>query len=239
MCLWHLLRHCAAKGEYYARLLATARYERSTDEGVPPPASAAAPSPSSPGSSGTSHGAGAVGDVPAQVAPVPELAVLEQSLAELLAIPPPRPILLFLDGLTTLELAAVAAVLVRARAAAPRGSGGRMSLAATLAAPDDDDGPPELAPGLGGHVLAVRLPPLSKPESTCIIYSLARRHGPHLLDWPASVLMGFYKPQSSNPRCFSILAPAAHLHAHLQTTLYNLARLEARAQPILFRSALT
>jgi hypothetical protein len=150
---------------------------------------------------------------------VPELAVLEQSLAELLAIPPPRAILLFLDGLTASELAAVATALVRARAAAPRGSGGRMCLAATLAAPDDDDGPPELAPGLGGHVLAVRLPPLTKPESTCIIYSLARRHGPHLLDWPASVLMGFYKPQSSNPRCFSILASAAQLHAHSQTKL--------------------
>ena len=206
MFLWHLLRQRAAKGEYYARQLATVQHEQSTKDSVPPPGSQAAPAPSASGSNGTSHGA--VGDLPAPaVAAVPELAVLEQSLAELLAIPPPRPILLFLDGFTASELAAVAAVLVRARAAAPRGSGGRMWLAATLAAPDDDDGPPELAPGLGGHVVAVRLPPLTKPESTCIIYSLARRHGPHLLDWPASVLMGLYKPQSSNPRCFQSSLP--------------------------------
>jgi hypothetical protein len=210
----------AAKGEYYARLVATARHEKSSGEGVPPPVSSASPVSHASDSTATTHIAEGVSPA-AVVAPVPELAVLELSLAELVARGPPRPILLFLDGLSTLELAAVATALVRARAAAPRGSGGRMWLAATLAAPDDDDGPPELAPGLGEHVLAVRLPPLTKPESTCIIYSLARRHGPHLLDRPASVLMGLYKPQSSHPRCSLIIIactayPRAHLRANSQ-----------------------
>ena len=208
--------------------MATARPERTT--GTPPPASSASPTPSASGSVGTTHAAENQDVVPAALAvSVPELAVLERSLAELVVRGPPRPILLFLDGLTALELAAVAAALVRARAAVPRGSGGRVVLAATLAAPDDDDGPPDLAPGLGEHVLPVRLPPLTKPESTCIIYSLARRHGPHLLDRPVSVLMGLYKPQSSHPRCSLTLALRLAACMQVHKLAYHATSLQARA----------
>ena len=49
----------------------------------------------------------------------------------------------------------------------------------------------------------MRLPGLSKPEASCVVYALARAHGPHLLRMPPSLLMGLYKPLSSHPRCFS------------------------------------
>ena len=260
-----------ARGEFYACQIASVR-------GAPGSHSSTDLTPDSTLGTGPPASTSAGSTPPQPPPPPPEVAVLEQALSELAARGLPRPLLFCLDGLTHSELAAVAAAVVRARGAPPRGGGsgsGRLWLAATLAAPDDDAGPPELGPGLGpitqgvrcrwlrlfsrplsatatmntttSHLLSccsrpgpdngcpdsdcilatrldaepwlrrncdfvlvgllgwrqVRLPGLSKPEASCVVYALARVHGPHLLRMPPSLLMGLYKPLSSHPRCFS------------------------------------
>jgi hypothetical protein len=178
------------RGEYHACQVASARRQPAAAAGDDSAAAAAHTS-----SSGDDPSA------PPPPPPPPEVAALERALVELNARPPPRPILLFLDGLDRPELAAIAAAVVRARGPPTRGGGGgRLWLAATLAAPDDDDGPPELAPGLGPQTAGVRLPGMSKPESTCVVYAVARAHGPHVLRLPPALLMGLYKTLSSHPR---------------------------------------
>ena len=141
-----------ARGEFYACQIASVRRapgsHSSTDLTPDPTLGTGPPASTSAGST-----------PPQPPPPPPEVAVLEQALSELAARGLPRPLLFCLDGLTHSELAAVAAAVVRARGAPPRGGGsgsGRLWLAATLAAPDDDAGPPELGPGLGPMTQGVR-----------------------------------------------------------------------------------
>ena len=57
-----------------------------------------------------------------------------------------------------------------------------------------------------GVIHPVKIPPLSRPEATAVLYSAVKEFGPHLLRRPISLFMRVFKGQSGNPHYLCTLA---------------------------------
>lgn len=125
-----------------------------------------------------------------------ELSIFNEGLLTFFALGLNETIAFVLDGLTVSEVEGLAASLKTLKET----RNVKLFCMVSVCTLDEDDlydGAELLQP--------VKIPVLSRPEATVMLYATVKEYGPHLLRKPIAVLMRVFKGQSSNPRYLQAL----------------------------------